>query len=187
MESRAYRPLARAFTILAAAVILVACEQPGTVDEGAEAEVVEGSIDGSGTDESASTQGVSDGSGFQGHPLDDPESPLSKRTLYFEFDSSKISGEDRRVIEAHAGYLQRHLGATVTLEGHADERGTREYNIGLGERRAVSVRQLMALLGASGGQIKTISYGEERAAVEGHDDSAWRFNRRVEIIYRSRE
>ena len=78
-------------------------------------------------------------------------------------------------------------GANVTLEGHADERGTREYNVALGERRANSVRQLLALTGASGGQIKTISYGEERPAVEGHDESAWRFNRRVEIVYRNRE
>ena len=75
----------------------------------------------------------------------------------------------------------------MTLEGHADERGTREYNVALGERRANAVRQLLALTGASGGQINTISYGEERSAVEGHDESAWRFNRRVEIVYRNRE
>jgi peptidoglycan-associated lipoprotein len=184
MKLRANRLLA----ILAAATLLTACGgDEAMMDEGAGAEVVEGSTDTSGSDDSASTQGVSEGSGFQGHPLDDPSSPLSQRTVYFEFDSNKVSAEDRSVIEAHAGWLQRHPGASITLEGHADERGTREYNIGLAERRVVSVRQLMALLGASGGQIKTISYGEERAAVEGHDESAWRFNRRVEIIYRSKE
>ena len=89
-------------------------------------------------------------------------------------------------MEAHAHYLAANAGATVTLEGHADERGSREYNIGLGERRAVGVRQLMSLLGASGSQIRTVSYGEERPAVDGHSESIWSANRRVEIIYRTR-
>ena len=75
----------------------------------------------------------------------------------------------------------------ITVEGHADERGSREYNIALGERRADAVRQLMTLLGATNPQIRIISYGEERPAAVGHDESAWRLNRRVEIIYRVRE
>ena len=91
------------------------------------------------------------------------------------------------VIEAHAAYLSEHAGASVTLEGHADERGSREYNIGLGEKRALAVRRLMSLLGATGPQIRTISYGEERPADAGHEESAWQLNRRVEIVYRTRE
>ena len=180
------RILKRLALIAAATVLLGACEgQMGTKDEeGMEAEVVEGSTEA--TDD-ATTQGMTDEDAFQGHPLDDPSSPLSQRTIYFAFDSSHIEEENRFIIEAHAQWLAQHPGASVTLEGHADERGTREYNVALGERRANAVRQLLALTGASGGQIKTISYGEERPAVEGHDESAWRFNRRVEIVYRNRE
>jgi peptidoglycan-associated lipoprotein len=134
----------------------------------------------------ATTSGVGSGAGFQGSPLDDPASLLSNRTVYFAYDSSEITGPDRPVIEAHGRYLADNPSASVTLEGHADERGSREYNLALGERRANAVRQLMSLLGASGSQIRTVSYGEERPAADGHDESAWSLNRRVEIIYRSR-
>ena len=183
MERRAYQLM----IVIAAALALAACAQPEKdTAEGDAAEVVDQST-GATTDDSASTQGVTGGTGFAGSPLDDPENPLYQRIVYFDFDSSEISGEDRSIIEAHSQWLAEHPGATVTLEGHADERGTREYNIGLGDRRSNTVRQLMALLGASGSQLRMISYGEERPAVEGHDESAWRFNRRVEIIYRSRE
>ena len=180
------RILKRLALIAASAVLLGACEGKMDVmeDDAMEAEVVEGEMEA--TDE-ATTQGMSDEGAFEGHPLDDPSSPLSQRTVYFAFDSSHIEDENRSIIEAHASWLAEHSGASVTLEGHADERGTREYNVALGEQRANAVRQLLALMGASGGQIDTISYGEERPAVEGHDESAWRFNRRVEIVYRNRE
>jgi peptidoglycan-associated lipoprotein len=185
-ETMQRRILKRLTLIGAAAILLGACEgQMATKeDEGMEADVVEGSME---ADDDATTQGMADEEAFQGHPLDDPSSPLSQRTIYFAFDSSHIEEENRSIIDAHAQWLADHPGAGVTLEGHADERGTREYNIALGERRANAVRQLLALTGASGGQINTISYGEERPAVEGHDESAWRFNRRVEVVYRNRE
>ncbi len=122
-----------------------------------------------------------------GHPLDDPDSILADRIIYFAFDSSDIPGRARTIVEAHAIYLAENPGAQVTLEGHADERGTREYNIALGEKRARAVRQLMAFLGAAGRQLDTVSYGEERPAVEGQDEESWQLNRRVEIVYTSRE
>ena len=125
--------------------------------------------------------------GIQGHPLDDPQGDLAARTIYFEFDSSEVLETERRTIEAHARYLSEHSGAQIMLEGHADERGSREYNIALGEQRAEAVRRLMTILGAASQQIRSISYGEERPAVDGHDESAWRLNRRVEVIYRVRE
>jgi len=87
------------------------------------------------------------------------------------------------VVGAHAKYLASHGSARVRLEGHTDERGSREYNIGLGERRAQAVRRALLLQGASEGQISTVSYGEERPAVPGHDEAAWAKNRRVEIVY----
>ena len=115
--------------------------------------------------------------------LNDPQSPLSVRVIYFEYDSSDIRPEYRKTVEAHAAYLAANPGTTIRLEGHADERGSREYNLALGERRAQSIKSQMTLLGASTNQIRTVSYGEERPAIDGHDESAWSENRRVEIIY----
>lgn len=112
-----------------------------------------------------------------------PGSPLSVRTIYFEYDSSNIREEYRRVIEAHANALASNPSRVITLEGHADERGSREYNLALGERRAQAVRRLMVLLGAAAGQIRVVSYGEERPAKEGSNEEAYALNRRVEITY----
>ena len=108
---------------------------------------------------------------------------LAKRTVYFDFDSSEIKGEGTDIVAAHAKYLAANPGTRVRLEGHTDERGSREYNIGLGERRAQSVRRALLLQGAGEAQISTVSYGEERPAVPGHDEAAWAKNRRVEIVY----
>ena len=115
--------------------------------------------------------------------LDDPQSLLSVRIIYFEYDSSDVKSEDRSIVEAHAAYLVANSDTIITLEGHADERGSREYNLALGERRAQTVKRQMTLLGASPGQIRTVSYGEERPAIDNHDDDSWSQNRRVEIIY----
>jgi len=108
---------------------------------------------------------------------------LATRLVYFDFDSSEIRGAGTEVVAAHAKYLASHSGTRVRLEGHTDERGSREYNIGLGERRAQAVRRALLLQGASDAQISTVSYGEERPAVAGHDEAAWAKNRRVEIVY----
>lgn len=136
--------------------------------------------------EGAYTQGLSDTRAFAGDPLDDPESPLATRVVYFDLDSSEIRDEDRSIVEAHATYLTAHPQARLRLEGHADERGSREYNIALGERRANGVRQLMGLFGVDEQQLVSISYGEERPAALGHEESAWRLNRRVELEYTAR-
>ncbi len=164
---------------------LAACEgTTGTTKD-------ESTVSGSGTGSASSTGGATtgatgSGSAWAGHPLDDPDSLLAKRTVYFEYDRSVVLEQDRSILEAHAQYLSQNPGAAVTLEGHADERGTREYNLALGERRANSVRQFMSLLGASGQQLRTVSFGEERPAARGNNEEAWAQNRRVEIIYRSR-
>lgn len=115
--------------------------------------------------------------------LDDPDSPLSTRIIYFDYDSSDILPEYRGIVEAHASFLTENPDISITLEGHADERGSREYNLALGERRAESIKRQMTLLGVSPSQIITVSYGEERPQVDGHDDYAWSQNRRVEILY----
>jgi peptidoglycan-associated lipoprotein len=108
---------------------------------------------------------------------------LAKRTVYFDFDSSEIKGDGTDIVAAHAKYLAANGTTRVRLEGHTDDRGSREYNIGLGERRAQAVRRALLLQGATDRQISTVSYGEERPAVPGHDETAWAKNRRVEIVY----
>jgi peptidoglycan-associated lipoprotein len=108
---------------------------------------------------------------------------LVNRLVYFDFDSAEIKGAGTEVVAAHAKYLAAHPNTRVRLEGHTDERGSREYNIGLGERRAQSVRRALLLQGASEAQLSTVSYGEERPAAPGHDEAAWAKNRRVEIVY----
>jgi peptidoglycan-associated lipoprotein len=106
----------------------------------------------------------------------------NRNIVFFEFDSSEIRADYHSVVAAHAAYLTKFPTARVRLEGHTDERGSREYNIGLGERRAQTVRKALMLQGVSEAQITTVSYGEERPAVEGSDESAYAQNRRVELV-----
>ena len=108
---------------------------------------------------------------------------LSKRIVYFDFDSAEIRADSQSVVAAHARYLAGAPAQKVRLEGHADERGSREYNIGLGERRAQAVRRALLLQGVAEVQLSTVSYGEERPAVAGSDEQAYAANRRVEIVY----
>ena len=163
---------------------LAACE--GTTGTTKDDSSVTSSGSGSSSSDSATISAAGSGSAWAGHPLDDPNSLLTKRTVYFEFDESVILEQDRPILEAHAQYLSQNPSAAITLEGHTDERGTREYNLALGERRSITVRQYMSLLGGSGQQLRTLSYGEERPAATGHNEEAWALNRRVEIIYRNR-
>jgi peptidoglycan-associated lipoprotein len=113
-----------------------------------------------------------------------PEGALAaQRVIYFDFDSSDIRTEYVDVIAAHGRFLASNATVRVRLEGHSDERGSREYNIGLGERRAQTVRRALLLQGVQESQVATVSYGEERPAAAGNDENAWSKNRRVEIVY----
>lgn len=118
--------------------------------------------------------------------FDNSESLLSKRVIYFDFDKSEVKSEYRAIVAAHAAYVSANGSARVTLEGHADERGTREYNLGLGERRGNSISGLLSAAGAMGGQLDTVSYGEERPVCRVSDENCWWQNRRVEIVYTAR-
>ena len=115
--------------------------------------------------------------------MENPASPLYTKVIYFDFDRSDVRPEYLEVVRAHAEYLAANPSATVTLQGHSDERGSREYNIALAERRADAVKRLMAAEGASPVQIITVSYGEEQSVAFGHSEDAWALNRRVEIVY----
>ena len=115
--------------------------------------------------------------------LRDPNSILSKRSIYFDFDSFVVKDEFKPLVEAHARYLQQNSNARMTIQGNTDERGSREYNIALGQKRADAVKRMMLLLGARDNQIETVSFGEERPKNPGHDESAWAENRRDDIVY----
>ena len=117
------------------------------------------------------------------NPLKDPNNILSKRTIYFDYNSDAIKAEFRPNIEAHAKYLKEHGDAKTILQGNTDERGTREYNLSLGQRRSVSVKKALNLLGVDDKQIETVSYGEERATSSCADEDCYQKNRRVDIVY----
>jgi len=115
--------------------------------------------------------------------LEQADGPLANRTIYFEFDSASLTDESIAILEKHGSFIAANPEVSVRLEGHADERGSREYNIGLGDRRAQSVRRVLLFQGAATNQIDTVSYGEERPVDPGHNEEAWARNRRVELIY----
>ncbi|WP_019569113.1 peptidoglycan-associated lipoprotein Pal [Thioalkalivibrio sp. ALE11] len=119
--------------------------------------------------------------------LDDPDSLLAERLVYFDFDRDEVKPEYEEMLEAHAEYLAANPGARLRLEGHTDERGTREYNLGLGERRAQSVRRVLNLNGAADEQIEVVSYGEEMPVAFEQTEEAWAQNRRVELVYDRRQ
>jgi peptidoglycan-associated lipoprotein len=121
---------------------------------------------------------------MQSESFSDPSSPLSKCVIYFEYDSSTVKQEFIAVIEAHAVYLTNNPNQTINLEGHSDERGTREYNIALSEQRAKSVYKMLLVLGVMSHQVNIISYGEEKPEVLGQTDDAFALNRRVEVVYK---
>lgn len=115
--------------------------------------------------------------------LKDPNSPLSKRSIYYDFDAYNIKEEFQGVVEAHAKFLLEHKDMKVRVEGNCDERGSREYNLALGQRRADSVKRALSLLGVPGKQIETVSFGSEKPKALGHDDDAWAENRRSDLAY----
>ena len=141
------------------------------------------STGGFGSGDGATTAGAVEGGSWTGSALDDPASPLSTRVIHFDFDVSEIRADYRDVVIAHGEYLAANPTVTVTIEGRTDERGSREYNVGLGERRANAVKRLMLAQGAFETQIVTVSYGEERPLALGSDEAAWAQNRRAEILY----
>ena len=113
----------------------------------------------------------------------DTDSCLRQRVVYFDLDRSEIKPEFQAQMSCHAAYLKQFPQARVTLEGNTDERGSREYNLGLGERRGNAVQGALSAAGASSSQLNVVSYGEERPVCRQHDESCWSKNRRVEIVY----
>jgi peptidoglycan-associated lipoprotein len=166
--------------LTAATLTLTACNRGNTVPDDTTATDANGADGGFSTDRQGG-----DGGSITESPLEAEQRRLMQQlVVYFDYDEADILPEFNALLQAHGQFLARNPNSQLRLEGHADERGSREYNIGLGERRAQSVRRVLMLQGAAQSQLTTVSYGEERPAQSGSDDEAWRLNRRVELVYR---
>ncbi|MBI3069665.1 MAG: peptidoglycan-associated lipoprotein Pal [Betaproteobacteria bacterium] len=117
------------------------------------------------------------------NPLKDPKNILSQRSVYFDYDSSLVKDQYKPLVTAHAKYLAQNRAARMTIQGNTDERGSREYNLALGQRRSDAVKRMMTLLGAGESQIETISFGEEKPRCGGNEESCWSQNRRADVVY----
>ncbi len=133
----------------------------------------------------AQSSGLGEESGF-GDQASSRGQLLSKRVYYFDYDSNVVHSDDRPAIDANANYLSAHPNAKVMLEGHTDPRGSREYNIGLGERRARAVADMLTAKGVNPSQIRIVSYGAEKLAAPGHSESDYQLDRRVVLVYLQR-
>ncbi len=166
--------------------VLAACSLAASLFLGACTATQERPSQPSNGDGSVTTKPVIIDGGLDGTPVD-PDSVAGRaprdRVIYFDFDSAQISPRYLSVITAHGRFLAQNPTGKVRLEGHTDERGTREYNVALGEGRAVSISRMMQLQGVSPGQVSVISFGEELPVADGQSESAWSQNRRVNIIY----
>ena len=179
------------FTALAISVVLVACKstpiKPATVeDKSPSSPTAAKTTPDAGADTSAIKEAKIDSSASgddKNNPLKDPNNILSKRTIYFDYDSDAVKAEYRPIIEAHGKYLLAHPDTKMVVQGNTDERGTREYNLSLGQRRSVAVKKALNLLGVKDTQIETISYGEEKAVQNCGDEACFAKNRRADVVY----
>ena len=163
------------------AALLAACSTTPLPDDNAGAPV-ENRSGGSGV--APVTAGGLDASGLP-RELTDPSSPLAKRSIYFDLDSYEVKGDYQSLVAAHAKYLTANRGFKILIQGNTDERGSREYNLALGQKRADAVKRSLALLGVRDDQIESVSLGEEKPKNPGRDDAAFAENRRADILYRA--
>jgi peptidoglycan-associated lipoprotein len=185
---------------LALALILAACKSAPKVDKPAAVEDVSPAATSAAKPAEAAPAAVAEtpavaetaavkevvidgNAGTNNNPLKDPNNILSKRQVYFDFDSDALKAEYRPLIEAHAKYLLANRSAKVIVQGNTDERGSREYNLSLGQRRSAVVKKSLNLLGVQDGQIETVSFGEEKATAGCVDDACDKQNRRADIVY----
>ena len=183
---------ARSLAIGAIVALLAGCGSSVKLDEGAGAPI---ESRGAATGDAAATAGGAAATGTSARqitpvtvgtpdPLNDPASPLAKRSIYFDFDSFVIRDEFRGTVEAHARYLGADKNRRVLIQGNTDERGSREYNLALGQKRAEAVRKALAALGVGDQQMEAVSLGEEKPKATGNDEASWAENRRADLVYR---
>lgn len=164
------------FAIVILVALLAGCTGNPSIDDPNPTDTTVGGSDG------ASTDGMGGDPFGSGELIPDPNEGLQV-IIYFDFDSSEVRPQDRDLVARHATQLGNDSRYRARLEGHADERGSREYNIGLGERRSQAIRQMLLIQGVRAAQISTVSFGEERPASDGSSESDYAQNRRVEIVY----
>jgi len=164
--------------------LLAACSTTPLPEDGAGAPVESRTGGSSSTGVTPVTAGGLDASGLP-RELTDPSSKLSKRSIYFDLDSYEVKDEYKDLVAAHAKYLSANKGFKVLLQGNTDERGSREYNLSLGQKRAEAVKRSLTLLGVKDDQIESVSLGEEKPKNPGHDEAAWAENRRADILYKA--
>jgi peptidoglycan-associated lipoprotein len=162
-----------------AAVALAACSSTPEKESGGAA--VEDRTPGAG-EKGATTQPIPTTT-IPGDELKNPSSPLAKRSVYFDFDRDDIKEEYRPMLEAHAKYLAQNKTKKMLIQGNTDDRGSREYNIGLGQRRAEAVKRTLVLMGASEAQIEAVSLGEEKPRCTEQTEECWAKNRRADLLY----
>ncbi len=179
-----FKPYAKGLAVAVSLAVMAGCSSSGGTQDG--------SLDGStaGGQGQGRQGGVTTGQGISGGQASGSQVGAGQRagipdvrTIYFDYDKDSIRPEFESVLNEHAAYLRNHPNAQIVLQGHADERGTREYNLGLGERRAQSVERYLSVQGVSSSQVDVVSYGEERPAVNGHSEQSYAKNRRVVIAY----
>jgi peptidoglycan-associated lipoprotein len=168
----------------AALSVLVAGCSSVKLDEQPAAPIVDASKGAGDGADSRAVAPVAAGSTRGIDPFTDPNNPLSKKSVYFDFDSFVVKSEYQPVIEAHGKYLAANTGRQIAVEGNTDERGGREYNLALGQKRAEAVKQRLLLMGARDGQIETVSFGKEKPRATGSTEEAWAQNRRADIVYK---
>ncbi len=156
---------------LVAALFAAACSTQPAQDSGAS------------SSQSAAQPQASSGAAPSGSVAAKADDSVSKRSVFYAFDKADIQAQDRATVEANAAYLRAHPNLKVRIEGNADERGSREYNLALGQRRADGVAKTIELLGVPDSRVETVSYGKEKPRAAGHDEQAWSQNRRSDIVY----
>ena len=177
----------RLLALFAVAFLFAACETASNISgdsaSGSSSGIATGSSTGSATSSStASTASSTSGSTAATQMSDAEKLAQVGNTVYFGFDSSELDGEAQATLDRQAAFLNVNPTVVVIIEGHADERGTREYNLALGDRRAVSVRDYLLAKGLDAARIRTVSYGKERPSVAGSNEEAWAKNRRAATV-----
>jgi peptidoglycan-associated lipoprotein len=172
------RPFTNLALILSSAAFLAACGSSVKLDDKAKVEE-RSATPAQGTADARSVGTVTTTT----DPLNDPKGILAKRSIYFDYDSYVVKDEFKPVVEAHAKYLGSNKGRKIIIQGNTDERGGREYNLALGQKRAEAVRKSLSLLGVPEAQMEAVSLGKEKPKATGNDEAAWAENRRSDIVY----
>lgn len=165
--------------LLAAASLMSACSTPVKIEENPPVQEVQKTVE-----KAPDTRTVTTVQPTEMDPLNDPKGVLANRSVYFDFDSYAIKSEYNGLLAAHAKYLSSHTSRNILVQGNTDERGGREYNLALGQKRAVAVTKTLTANGVNAAQLEAVSLGKEKPKATGNNEEAWAQNRRADIVYK---